>query len=154
MTSVKKFLPENKLAKALTDPAGMLAGQAVKNAARNVENVRGEYIAPLQEKMDALVACGTAIMQTRSAETSPELYRLAREVMSDAGMIGFKAVARAAHSLCELMSAGERHPHQWTGIAVHVEAVSILRRDLEGQGAGVAPMLEGLEKISRLALQR
>jgi hypothetical protein len=154
VTSVKKFQPENKLAKALTDPSGMLVAQAVKNATRNVENVRGDCIAPLQVKMDELVACGSAIMQTRSAETTPELYRLAREVMSDAGMIGLKAVARAAHSLCELMSAGERHPHQWTGIAVHVEAISILRRDLEGQGASVAAMLEGLEKVSRLALQR
>ncbi len=153
MTHVKKFVPENKLARTLTDPSGMLAGQAVKNATRNVEIVRGEYIAPLQAKMDELVVCGAAIMRTRSVEATPELYRLAREVMSDAGMIGLKAVARAAHSLCELMSAGERHPHQWTGVAVHVEAVSILRRDLEGKGPSVGPMLEGLEKISRLALQ-
>lgn len=152
MTRVRKFVPENRLSKALTDPAGMLASQAVKNAERNVENVRPEYIEPLKIKMNQLVSTGTDIMQTRSPEAAPELYRLAREVMSDAGMIGLRAVSRAAHSLCELMSAGERHPHQWTGIAVHVEALSILRSDLEGKGANVGAMLDGLESISRMPL--
>jgi hypothetical protein len=154
VTKVRKFLPENKLSRTLLDPTGMLVGQAVKNAAKNVEKVRDDYIEPLRQKMDELVRVGLAVMQSRSAEEASELYRLAREVMSDSGMLGLKAVSRAGHSLCELMSAGERHPHQWTGVAVHVEAMSVLRRDLQGSGPNVAAMLDGLEKISRFALQK
>lgn len=150
MSQVRKFTPENKLAKTITDPNGMLVKQAVHNANANVELVRDAHIAALEVKLDELAAVASTAMQTQASEDAAQLYRLAREILADAGIFGLKHISRAAHSLCELMAAGDRHRHQWAGVAVHIEAISILRK---GGGAfggtDVNAMLAGLEKISR-----
>ncbi|MFT3722232.1 MAG: hypothetical protein QM773_01505 [Hyphomonadaceae bacterium] len=153
MSQVRKFMPENKLAKTITDPAGMLVKQAVQNASANIEAVRDEHIAALDVKMDELAAVSAKAMQTQGSDDASQVYRLAREILADAGMFGLKHISRAAHSLCELMAAGDRYRHQWAGVAVHIEAISILRK---GGGAfggtDVDTMLAGLEKISRSAV--
>lgn len=147
MSQVRKFLPENKLAKTVTDPRGMLVSHAVQKASGNMEKVRDAHMAALDGKLDELATAGASAMQTQSAEDAANLYRLAREILADAGIFGLKPMNRAAHSLCELMAAGDRHRHQWAGVAVHLEAMSILRRG--GMQADIDAMLAGLEKISR-----
>lgn len=150
MSQVRKFTPENKLAKTITDPNGMLVKQAVHNATANIGLVRDAHMAALEGKLDALATVAAAAIGTQAAADAAELYRLAREVLADAGIFGLKPISRAAHSLCELMAAGDRHRHQWAGVAVHIEAISMLRKG--GQafgGAGIDAMLAGLEKISR-----
>lgn len=142
-------MPENKLAKTITDPAGMLVKQAVQNASANIEAVRDEHIAALDVKMDALASAAVTAMQTQGSDDAAQVYRLAREILADAGIFGLKNISRAAHSLCELMAAGDRHRHQWAGVAVHVEAISILRKGSAFGGADVDAILAGLEKISR-----
>ncbi len=143
-------MPENKLAKTIADPAGMLVKQAVQNASANIEAVRDVHLAALDAKMDELATVAAKAMQTQGSDNAAEVYRLAREILGDAGMFGLKHISQAAHSLCELMAAGDRHRHQWAGIAVHVEAIAILRRsDKASGGPDVDAMLAGLEKISR-----
>lgn len=150
MSQVRKFLPENKLAKTVTDPKGMLLGHALQKASQNLDKVRDAHIAALDGKLDELVQAATTAMQSHTAEDAANLYRLAREVLGDAGIFGLKNISRAAHSLCELMAAGDRHKHQWAGVAVHVEAITVLRRGGQAAGgAGIDAMLAGLEKISR-----
>lgn len=153
MSQVRKFMPENKLAKTITDPAGMLVKQAVQNASANIEAVRGEHIAALEAKLDELAEVSGKAIQTQAADDTEQVYRLAREILADAGIFGLKHISRAAHSLCELMAAGDRHRHQWAGVAIHVEAISILRKG-EGAfgGTDVDAMLAGLEKISRTSI--
>jgi hypothetical protein len=142
-------MPENKLAKTITDPAGMLVKQAVQNASANIEAVRDEHIAALEVKLDDLTTCAAKAIETQGSDDAAQIYRLAREILADAGIFGLKNISRAAHSLCELMAAGDRHRHQWAGVAVHVEAISMLRKGSASGGADVDAMLAGLEKISR-----
>lgn len=150
MSQVRKFLPENKLAKTITDPNGMLLGHAVNKAAQNIEKVRDIHLAALDAKLDELTQAAAMALQTQSAQDAANLYRLAREVLGDAGIFGLKHISRAAHSLCELMAAGDRHRHQWAGVAVHAEAIAILRREgKKPTGADLDAMLAGLTKISR-----
>ena len=152
MTQVRKFLPENKLAKTVTDPSGILLGHAVQKAAANIEKVRDAHMEALDSKLDELVQAATTATQTQSAEDAANLYRLAREVLGDAGIFGLRNICRAAHSLCELMAAGDRNRHQWVGVGVHMEAMAILRRGGKTTGGpAIDAMLAGLEKISRSA---
>ena len=151
MTQVRKFQPENKLAKTITDAKGMLLGHAVQKASANIEKVRDAHMEALDSKMDELARTAATASQSQSSEDAARLYQLAREVLGDAGIFGLKHISRAAHSLCELMAAGDRHRHQWVGVAVHIEAIAVLRR--EGRNAGgpaIDAMLAGLEKISRM----
>jgi chemotaxis protein histidine kinase CheA len=115
--------------------------------------VRGEHIAALEAKLDELAEVSGKAIQTQAADDTEQVYRLAREILADAGIFGLKHISRAAHSLCELMAAGDRHRHQWAGVAIHVEAISILRKG-EGAfgGTDVDAMLAGLEKISRTSI--
>ena len=149
MSQVRKFLPENKLAKTITDPNGMLLGHAVKKAAENIEKVRDIHLAALEVKLDELAQVAATAMQSQSASDAANLYRLAREVLGDAGIFGLKHISRAAHSLCELMAAGDRHRHQWAGVAVHVEALAILRREGKNPTGADLDGIAGLAKISR-----
>jgi hypothetical protein len=153
VTRARKFIPENKLAAALAAPNGLLVTQAIEKAARNVEALRPEHLAALEIKLDALAKLAESAAATRTDEDAAQLYRLAREILADSAVFGLKQISRAAHSLCELMAAGSRHRHQWTGISVHTEAISALRRlgNVAG-GPGIDAMLAGLEKISRTPL--
>ncbi|HVY87740.1 MAG TPA: hypothetical protein VG942_02675 [Hyphomonadaceae bacterium] len=151
MSSVRKFIPENKLAKTLEDRNGLLMTQAIQRAASNIEAVRDEHLAALDGKLDQLCLVAAAATESHSANDAAQVYRLAREVLADAGIFGLKHMNRVAHSLCELMAAGDRHRHQWTGITVHVEAIQALRRmGRMAAGPGVDAMIAGLEKISRM----
>ena len=153
MSQVRKFMPENRLAKAVTDPNGMLFGHAVNKATENIEKVRDIHLAALEAKLDELAQVAAGAMQTQSAPDAANLYRLAREILGDAGIFGLKHISRAAHSICELMAAGDRNRHQWAGVAVHVEAFAILRREGKNPtGADLDGMLAGLAKISRAPL--
>lgn len=150
MSQVRKFLPENRLAKTIVDPNGMLLGHAVQKAAANMEKVRDAHMEALDSKLDEMARVAVTAAQTQSAEDAANLYRLAREVLGDAGIFGLKNICRAAHSLCELMAAGDRHRHQWAGVAVHMEAMAILRRGGKATGGEhIDAMMAGLEKISR-----
>lgn len=153
MTQVRKFQPENKLAKTITDPKGMLLGHAVQKAGQNLEKVRDAHMDALDAKLDELAETAATASQTHSPEDAARVYQLAREVLGDAGIFGLKNISRAAHSLCELMAAGDRHRHQWAGVGVHIEAIAVLRREgRDAGGPGIDAMLAGLEKISRTPL--
>ncbi len=150
MSTVRKFTPENRLAKTIADANGLLVSQAVTKASANIESVRDAHMAALEVKLDSLAELAGTASTSHTAEDAAQLYRLAREILADAGIFGLKYISRAAHSLCELMAAGDRHRHQWAGVAVHVEAIAALRRSGKSDGGpGVEAMLAGLEKISR-----
>lgn len=145
---VRKFLPENKLAKVLDDPNGLLFGHAVQRAAANIEGVRDLHIAALEKKLDELSLRAAAAAGSREPEQVVELYRLAREILSDAGAYKLNDISRAAHSLCELLAAAQTRKQLWAGIAVHVDAIALLRKKANGDGSRET-ILAGLETISR-----
>lgn len=142
--SVRKFMPENRLAKSLNDPAGLLMSQALKQAGSNVEKVRPQLIAALDRKLDAL-----RDQAPIAEEAKEDFYRTAREVHADAGSLGFTHISRAALSLCDLLVSSAPPARQRAGAAVHVDAIVALRavRGDEGQ-AQCEAILQGLFAIS------
>jgi chemotaxis protein histidine kinase CheA len=148
--TVKKFMPENRLAKSLQDPNGLLFRQALTNAAGNVEKVRDSHMGELEVKLDKLRETANVFAATPSEDTSGALYRLAQDVHCDAGMFGLKDISRAAHSLCELMVSNRPQTALVQGVELHLHAIAALRR----KGATVQRsardlMLEGLEQLSK-----
>jgi len=142
--SVRKFMPENRLAKALNDPAGLLMSQALKHADANLENARPQHLAALDRKLDALRELAPA-----AEEAKDEFYRTAREIHTDAGSLGFTHMSRAALSLCDLLVSSAPPPRQRAGVTVHVHAIMALRsaRGDEAKSQREA-ILQGLFAIS------
>ena len=152
MTNVRKFLPENRLAKAMEDPNGLLVGHALQKASANLDGVRDVLLAALDKKLDQLGGLAAAATVSNTAEDAAVVYRQAREILADAGAFGVKDVSRAAHSLCELMASGRTGARLWSGVAVHVEAIGALRKPAAASArASRDAMLAGLETISRAA---
>jgi hypothetical protein len=145
VTNVRKFMPENRLAKVLEDPNGLLFGHALKKAAANLETVRDSHMAALDEKISAL----GKFPAPGGAGDAAEVYRLAREIRADAAIFGLKDITRASHSLCELMASNRPAPQVWDGVAVHVHAILALRQPARGAAQARISLLEGLERISR-----
>jgi hypothetical protein len=145
---VRKFLPENKLARVMDDPNGLMFGHAVQRAAANIEGVRDLHLAALEKKLDALGLQAAAAAGSRDPEHVAELYRIAREIFSDAGGLRLSDISRAAHSLCELLAVAQTRKQLWAGIAVHVDAIAVLRRSGNSAGSRES-ILAGLETISR-----
>lgn len=120
--SVRKFMPVNRLAKAIGDPTGMLLSQALKHAENNLEKSRPQYLAALDRKVDALRE-----LAPTAAQAQEEFYRTAREVYADAGALGFSHLSQAALSLCDLLVSSAPETRLRAGVRVHVDAVLALR---------------------------
>lgn len=130
----------------------MLVGHALQKAAVNLESVRDVQLGALDAKLDRLGAVAAVASTSGAAGDAAELYRLAREILADAGAFGVRDVSRAAHSLCELMASGCDGARLWTAAAVHVEAIGALRKPATAASrSGRDAMLAGLETISRAA---
>ena len=147
MTRVRKFMPENRLAKTLSDPNGLLFGHAIKKASANLDLIRDAHMAALDQK---IVLLGQ-FSQSGGANAihASEVYRLAREIRTDTAIFGMDEIARASHSLCELMVSNRAQQQLWESVAVHVYAIAALRQPAKGGAQARTSMLEGLEKISR-----
>jgi hypothetical protein len=136
--SVRKFMPVNRLAKALNDPTGLLMSQALKHAGSNLEKVRPQLVASLDRKLDALRDLAPIAEEARE-----EFYRTAREVYADAGALGFVHMSQAALSLCDLFVAVVPEARFRAGIKVHVDAIMALR---SAAGDAAKPQREAILK--------
>lgn len=147
MTDVRKFLPVNRLAKALSDPTGMLISHALRSAAANVEKIRPEQLAALDRKL--LTLREHAPMAHATPEQAAAFYRLAQDVLADSSAVGFAHLSRAALSLCDLLVSGVSAQRMRGGVAVHLDAMTALRA-APGDGANAQrdAILAGLAQLS------
>lgn len=140
MTGVRKFKPENRLAKALGDPGGLLFSQALKSASANVAQVRPAHLVALDAKL-------TALRELAHAPRAPAFYRLAQDVMADAGSVGLPHLSRAAQSLCDLLASPVPDARLQRSVMVHVDALTPLRAE-EGAPAQREAILAALAQLS------
>jgi hypothetical protein len=142
--TVRKFVPENRLAKAFADRTGMLVAHAVQHANANLAQARPRHVAALNRKLDRLRE-----LIGGEEEARDELYRTARDVGSDAGALGFAHMSQAALSLCDLLVSDAPEARMRASIAVHIDAVMALRAAAEeGAQAGSDAILRGLFSLS------
>lgn len=144
MSVVRKFEPEVRLKKLLSDPGGMTAEQALKRAKDGMDSIRGACL----EATDAKIA----EMQTLTDEGAPgrtdKIYRLANEVFAESGAYGLGELSIAAHSLCSLLAAHESSEAPKAAVMVHLEAMRMLRReDGSLDKAARAALLQGLRSV-------
>ena len=145
--SVRRFVPENRLAKALGDRDGIKFEQALLQATRNVELARASYETALDEKLTQLGPTLAAAMADKGAR--PRLYRLAQDVCADAGQLGYRELAEAAKSLCDLLASSQEGARFWAAVGVHRDAFAVLR-NISGSAnpALSGEVLKGLKCLS------
>ena len=150
MTVVRRFNPVNRLAAMIQKPGGLKTSEAVAAAERNLESVRGEALARLDEIIAALDAAAAG-RATYDAQAADGMYSLANEVVGLAGVYGYGPMGDAAYSLCELLDQ-LRTRGSWSpeGVAVHVQTIKLLRSTggPTSDAATCAAILDGLRKVS------
>jgi len=147
VSKVRTFKPENRLARALNDPSGMLFAHALERAESNLEKVRPAHEAALERKLNALREL--APFAHANAEQRAALYRLAQDVLADAGGLGEGELSRAALSLCDLLGSVVGGERLKLSVAVHLEAIAALRASKGPQEkAQREAILAGLVRIS------
>lgn len=146
MSTVRRFRPENRLARLLKAPGGISIGQAIDNAAALLENIRESCMGALDRKLDVL-----ANMAARPAAPTRDeaMYLLANEIFSESGSFGLSELSAAAYSLCTLLDSTETSPRRAGTIRVHIESMRALRHpDMAGDQAARAAVLEGLRALT------
>lgn len=150
MTVVRRMNPVNRLAALIHKPGGLKMSQAVAAAERNLEGVRDEALARLDEIIASLDA-DAAGRTTYDADAADRMYGLANEIVGVAGVFGYGPMGDAAYSLCELLDQ-LRTRETWSveGVAVHLQTLKLLRSSggPTADPATCAAILAGLRQVS------
>ncbi len=117
------------LASCLGTLDGITASEAEKFAGLKLEMLRDCSLAEIDNAIDGFSGYLRLLRRgTPPAAVEAEMHRLSCEVVSLAGMFGYKNLGKAAYSLCKLIDErGTRG--QWDRIAVdvHFDAMRLLR---------------------------
>lgn len=147
MSKARFFTPANRLAKMLSDSNGMLFSHAISHAETNLAKVRPAHEVALTRKLDALNEL--APFAHANAEQRAAFYRLAQDVLTDAGGLGMEPISRAARSLCDLLASSAVGARLSQGIKVHLEAITALHASTGAhEGALREAILAGLTRIA------
>jgi hypothetical protein len=146
MSVVRRFRPENRLAKLLETPGGVSVGQALSKASAALESIRESCMQALDQKLVVL-----ANMAERPANASRDeaMYLLANEIFNESGSFGLSELSAAAYSLCTLLDSEDRSSRRAAAIRVHIDSMRALRHpDMAGDQAARAAVLEGLRNLT------
>lgn len=146
---VRTYRPENRLAKAIDLPGGITVAEALVRSAAGVEAVRAECMAGIDEKIAEIDAATCGQTFTSSAADVQRVYRLANEILNEAGVFGLTELSEAGRSLCDLTAGWSNGGIEIDPIRVHVAAMKSLRRpEVEGDLAVRAAVLDGLRRVT------
>ncbi|MBL8550795.1 MAG: hypothetical protein JNJ73_12495 [Hyphomonadaceae bacterium] len=147
---VRTHRPANQLAAAVQTRGGVTIAEALQHATENVETLRADYMAVLDEKIAAIEAFTRSVGFSGDAETIRKVYALANEVLNEAGAFGLAELSAAGRSLCDLTAArADSESLDLRAIRVHVEAMKSLRRpEVNGDAQIRAAVLEGLRQVT------
>lgn len=147
--AVRTFRIENELAKKIDAPGGITVAEALAAAEAGVEQLRAECLSALDQKIGEI----DAIAQPGAFRASPaelaRIYRLANEILGEAGALGLHELSEAGRSLCELASRWVRARLDAEPIRLHAAAMKSLRRPhVAGAPELRAAVLAGLREIT------
>ena len=150
MTLIRHPAPKLRLSQLLRRPGGITVSEALERA----ETGLAEIADPCRQALDLALAKAEAAERALGADPGDErslraLYAAADEMVGLAGPAGQVDVGTAAYSLCELvdraLNGGTLKP---AAVRVHLDALTLLRRDTAGEGVRRA-VLEGLAQVAR-----
>ena len=151
MSGVRVIIPENRLAKAIGDPGGIRFDHALQHATNNVAAAREGYECALDLKLDSMASLTASAAANNDVTQVPTLYRLAQDIHTDSAGLGLGDLGEAARSLCDLMATGRGGGKFWAATAVHIDALSALRKPSDKRGNRLpADILKGLAQLSRI----
>jgi hypothetical protein len=144
-----KFIPwKSRLSKIIKQPGGTTVRGALKDAKRNLEQIRRECIAEIDVKLGLIQkALGPTDARPEDAELDA-LYRLSNDIVGMAGVFDMAELGEAAFSLCELLDR-LKTADQWDrpAVEVHLSALTLLRRATPGAPEN-QDVLNGLRKLA------
>ncbi len=131
----------------LAAPGGMTAEQALASASIELEAVRDQTMAAVDEKLDRMSAW---LKSPHDEEFDSAVHRLSNDVMNEGGAFGLTELANAAHSLCVFLDSGIRTPSRLKIIGVHLDAMRALRQPaVSGDASARAAVQRGLHDVVR-----
>ena len=131
----------------LAAPGGMTAEQALASASIELEAVRDQTMAAVDEKLERMSAW---LKSPHDEEFDSAVHRLSNDVMNEGGAFGLTELANAAHSLCVFLDSGIRTPSRLKIIGVHLDAMRALRQPaVSGDASARAAVQRGLHDVVR-----
>lgn len=131
----------------LAAPGGISAKQALASASIELEAVRDQTMAAVDEKLDRMSAW---LKAPHDEEFDSAVHRLSNDVMNEGGAFGLTELANAAHSLCVFLDSGIRTPSRLKIIGVHLDAMRALRQPaVSGDASARAAVQRGLHDVVR-----
>lgn len=148
MTSVRKFYPEVRLKKLLSEAGGMTAGEAMERADAKLEEIRDDCLSAVDTKLTEL----STLVRSEQVGRGARMYRCANEIFAEAGTFGLVELSAAAHSLCSLLARAEEAKLPEASVQVHIDAMRALRNpDVAGNKVARAAVLSGLRGLAQRA---
>lgn len=146
MSVVRRFRPENRLAKLIGVPGGISVGDALQRASVELESIRESCMQALDGKLTALAALSS---EPASIARDDAMYVLSNEIFGEGGAFGLEELSAVAYSLCTMLDSTERASARGPIIRVHIEAMRALRHpDMAGDVAARAAVLAGLRGLT------
>src|SRR5262245_40133254 len=142
------FIPwENRLAKVMSQPGGVRVGDALAQAAKNLELAKDECLAEMDGQLAEIESlCAQAGRQPED-DVKRRIYDLSNDVVSVAGTFELTELGQAAFCLCELVDR-LRGLGRWNqaAVEVHLSACRLLRRP--DTTTDRSQVIEGLKKLA------
>ena len=154
MSTVRRIKVENRLAKLVQMPGGISLAEALDKADQNLEVVKDQYLAILDEKIARIEQLAGAAKPAPA--TVDELYAASNDMVTVAGVFALGELGQAAYSFCELLDR-LRQTGAWSpqAVAVHVSAMKLLRHPQTADShGGCKAVLEGLRQVTDRAAPR
>lgn len=145
--TAKTFKYENRLAKALNYKTGLTLKEAVTAADGRLVELRVRTL----DEIDATVAQISAMAQDIKRLDDPrvqDIYSAANRIIAIAGVFERSEMGEAAYSLCDLITRF-RASDRWSSamVAVHVDALQVMRQVQDHDPAHCKALREGLRKV-------
>jgi chemotaxis protein histidine kinase CheA len=145
MTVVRTFYPDVRLKKILRESGGTTAEQAVRAATKNLESIREQCMAAIDEKIEEILA----LVSSDDENRFDTIYARANEVFGEAGAFGLNELSQAAHSLCSLLAQSPEEKRRVVAVKLHVDSMRALRHPgMAGDEKARAAVLAALRQLT------
>ncbi len=148
--SVRFVFPKPRLAALLRKPGGPPAVEALEAASQNLQELRGDCLADLEEVLGKIEAQFAVFPSTFDDHAATELYTLCRGSLGVAGAVGMDAIDTALSSLCTLLdNLRIRRIANVEAVGVHVRSLRVLVRSADiATPTEMDAILSGLRMVS------
>jgi len=118
----------NPLGTLLNAPGGIRIGDALKQAAANLELIREPCLEELDQRIGQLDALSSEHGAQPDDAVKLEMYQISNDIHAVAGVVALADLSAAAFSLCELIDR-LRGKQAWNkpAIDVHIASLHLLR---------------------------